>query len=678
MVFSYDWIQSFFRSKLPSPQKMADLFMHHSFEVEGVEKRKEGWILDIDILPNRGPDCFSHYGIAREFAAVSGLKLLKKNSKISEDRKTKASSLVSIRLENGKDCPRYAARVIRGVKVGPSPEWVKQRLEACGLRPINNIVDATNYAMLETGQPLHAFDFDKLEGKGKKEITVRRAKPGEKVLALDDQEYSLDESVLVISGPREILAIAGIKGGKASEIDGSTKDVVLEAANFNPSVINRGSKRINLKTDASIRFEHGLDPNLAEEGINRAAGLILKTAGGKVLSGLAESFPGKVFSKKISLDFSYVEDLLGTEIKSSEAKSILNGLGFKASFSKGTLEVQVPTFRRDVLLPEDVVEEIGRVYGYGKIAPLFPEAALMPPENNEDILWEDACKDALCGLGLSEVYNYSFIPEDDLETFGFKEVLELKNPMSREFRYMRPSLIPHLLDNLRENSKHSEGFDIFELGKTYTKGNPSEKRFLAAALFQKKEKETQFYRAKGIIDILLERMGVKGAWYKECGSLCKTGCFHPRKCAMIMIGREMIGSVGEISSSALDRKGVSGKAVAFEVDFEKLQKLSTKETIYQPVSKYPAAARDMAVLVPVATRVEEVLNRINAAGGDLVREVDLFDIYEGKELPEGKKNLAFHITFQASDKTLSSGEIDGLRDKITKELENDPEWQVRK
>ena len=677
MVFSYDWIQSFFKSKLPSPQKMAEDFVMHSFEVDEIEKRGSDWILDIDVLPNRGPDCFSHYGIAREYAAISGRKISKKEAKLSETGK-KAGSLVSISIEDKNDCPRYSARIIEGVKVGPSPKWLQQRLEACGLRPINNIVDATNYAMLETGQPLHAFDFDKLKGKGKKEITVRRAKQGEKILALDDEEYVLNKNVLVIAGPEEILAVAGIKGGKSSEIDGRTKTIVIEAANFNPTVINKGSKEIGLKTDASVRFEHGLDLKMAEIGLDNAASLIADTAGGEVLSGRAELFLQKAFPKTIRLDLSYLKSLLGVEIKSKEAEKILSNLGFKTSFSKGALTVAVPSFRLDVSLPEDVIEEIGRVHGYEKIAPVFPETAMIPPQKNEDAIWEDVCKDLLKSLGFFEVYNYSFISEKDLKNFRFNSgVLELKNPLSQEFKYMRPSLIPRLLDNVRENSKYFGEINIFELGKIYSKGKVSEKRCLAAMLFQKSGKDEQFYKAKGVVDWLLGGMGISEVWYRECRSFGRLFC-HPKKCADIMVSNEAVGFLGEISSSLQEAKGVSGKTVAFEMDFEKLQNISTQEAVYQPVSKYPAATRDLAVLVPFGTKVESVLNRINAVGGPLIRDIDLFDIYEGKELPEGKKSLAFRVIYQASDRTLSSEEIDSLQENIIRDLEKDPEWQVRK
>jgi len=690
MVFSYSWLQSFFKRKLPAPEKLAELLTLHFAEVEEIRKEGKDFALDIDVRPNRAGDCFSHLGIAREISAITGLIYGSSTSIIREDKNIKAKDFISVEVKDKNACPRYTARVVTDVKVFPSPKWLQERLKVCGLRPINNIVDIANYVMLETGQPLHAFDGEKLEGE---KIIVRFAKEREKIVTLDEEKYDLDNEVLVIADAEKPVAIAGIKGGKIPEIDRKTKIVVLESANFNPRVIRRGSKRIDLKTDASLRFEHGIDPNLTELAINLAAFLIQKIAGGKVTKGLVDFYPKKVLPKRIKLDLNYVRNLLGIEIPVAKIKNILEGLGFKILNTKYKIPacpagrqdtkyalVEVPTFRLDISLPEDLIEEIGRIAGYQKIPSAFPIAALVPPERNLEIFWEDLTKNILKEAGFTEVYNYSFISEKDAQIFGYPistrpDLVEVENPTSDEFKYLRPSLIPNLLKDVEKNAKYVSEIKIFELGKVFETPK-KEQRILTGVITG-----DAFYQAKGIVDLLLNKLGISNIWYDEyrtASETAKISWWHPKKCAEIKIDGERIGFLGEISPRILDEFKIKTKVVYFDIDFEKLQKLCSEETIYQPVSRYPAAVRDLAVLVSHQTRVEEVLNKIETVGGKLVSDIDLFDIYEGEEIPGGKKNLAFHIIFQAEDRTLSSKEIEELQNKIIKALEENPEWEVRK
>jgi len=704
MLFSYNWLQSFFKKKLPKPEKLAEILALHSFEVEEVKRVRKDWALDIDVLPNRAPDCFSHLGITREISAILNYKLGIGEWKLTEDKNLKAKDFVSVEVKPRQACPRYTARVITDVKVGPSPKWIRDRLEVCGLRPINNVVDIANYVMLETGQPLHAFDGEKLEGQ---KIIIRFAKEREKIVTLDEEKYDLDEDILVIADEKSPVAIAGIKGGKLPEIDNKTKIVVLESANFNPKVIRKGSKTIDLKTDASWRFEHGIDPNLTEIGINRAAFLIQKIAKGNVAKGLIDFYPKKVLPKRIRLDFDYVKSLLGREIPKKEIINILKRLDFKITGVRPLqIEVEVPTFRLDISIPEDLIEEIGRIYGYQRIKATFPTVSLIPPKRNLDIFWENVIKNILKEAGLTEVYNYSFVsPEqfsifnsqfskvvDELRSssrFANARVIEVENPISEEQKYLRPSLIPNLLKNVQKNQKNFREIRIFELGKIF-QAPRTEKRMLTGLITG-----DAFYQMKGVIDSLLQKIGISNIWYDEFEATpedsnppatlpskgrapSKISIWHPKICAEIKVNHEETGFLGEISQKILGDLEIEGKVVVFDIDFEKLQRLSSEETIYQPISRYPAAVRDIAVLVPLEIRVEEVLNKIETAAGILVRDVDLFDIYEGEELPEGKKNLAFHIIYQAKDRTLSSKEIDEIQDKIIKALEEELEWEVRK
>ena len=678
MVFSYNWLQSFFKKKLPKPEKLAELLTMHSFEVSEVKNPPAGggkdWLLDIDILPNRGPDCFSHLGIAREISAATGFKCTNDNCKFKEDKEIKAKDFISVEVKNKANCPRYTARVITEIKVGFSPKWMRERLEACGLKPINNIVDVANYVMLETGQPLHAFDGEKLEGR---KIIVRFAKEGEKIVTLDGEKYDLEKETLVIADAKKPVAIAGIKGGKAPEIDLKTKIVVLESANFDSRVIRRVSKRIDLKTDASWRFEHGIDPNLTETAINRAAFLIQKIAGGRIAQGLIDFYPKKVFPKKIKLDLGYVESLLGIEISKEKIIKILKRLGFKILNSKfDILNVEVPTFRLDVSIPEDLIEEIGRIHGYQEIPSRFPVAALIPPKRNLDIFWENLAKDILKEAGFTETYNYSFISEKDREVFknSKQELMEVENPTSLDFQYLRPSLIANLLKNIEKNFRNFDEIKNFELGKIFHHPK-AEKKALSGLMTGE-----AFYQVKGTIDLLLNKLGISNIWfddYRPTPEESKLSIWQPKKCAEIKIDREEIGFLGEISPKILDSFKITTKVIAFDIDFEKLSKLTSEEHEYRPISRFPSAVRDIAVLVPREVKVGQVLNKIYDTGKELVRDVDLFGVYEGGELPAGKKNLAFHIIYQAEDRTMTSEEIDGLQKKIISALERNRTWQVR-
>jgi len=663
MKFSYNWLKQYV--KLPKPEKLAEILTMHSFEVEGMEKIKSDHILDIDVLPNRGSDCFSHIGIAREIAAVTNVKMNIPELKLKEDKKNYAKDLISVYVDEKKDCGRYSVRVMTNVKIKESPKQIKNKLIACGLKPINNIVDATNYVMLETGQPLHAFDLDKINNR----IIIRKAKKGERIVSLDNKKYNLDKDILVIADAKEPLAVAGIKGGRKAEIDKNTKNIVIESANFDSGLIRRASQKISLKTDASWRFEHKINTDLTTIALNRVVNLI----DGKIAKGIVDIYNFKSKPQKIKLDINYVRKLLGIEISEKEIKDILERLGFK--YTKGI--VQIPEFRLDISLPEDLIEEVGRIYGYEKITSVFPIASLVSGQRNFNIFWKDVSKNILKELGFTEVYNYSFISDYDVRIFGYNdsEIIELENPISSEQKYLRPSLIPNLLKNIESNFKNFNEIKIFELGKVFT--NRGEKKMLTGLIAKKSSDKSDFYVLKGIVDSLLNKLGISDIYYDEYKATpedSKIFIWQKGKTAEIQANGKEIGFLGEISSKLLKK----GKAIIFDIDFEKLSKLSSEESEYKPISQYPSAVRDLAILVPLQIQVVEVMNIMNITGGKLVKDIDLFDIYEGESIPQGKKNLAFHIIYQAKDKTLTNIEIDELQNKIIKALEQNPQWQVRK
>jgi len=679
MLFSYNWLKDYIEGRLPKADKLADILTLHSFEVEEVKKRRKDWLLDIDILPNRAHDSFSYLGVAREIALLSNLKFEEPDFLVKESKDKKTSGLLSVKVKDKLSCPRYTARVLTGVRVKSSPKKIRKRIESMGLQSINNIVDILNYVMLETGQPLHAFDFDKLEGSLRKEIVVRWAKVGERIKALDDKIYRLDSNILLISDKKGPLAIAGIKGGKKAEISGSTKNIVIESANFEMGAIRRARQKLNLQTDASLRFEHEPDPNLTILALNRAASLVKKFCGGNISQGVVDIYPKKVVPKKVKLDLDKLESVLGINIKGEKAISILKKIGISILDKKSNgLLVEIPTFRRDLSIEEDLIEEIGRVYGFEKIRPKSPYIPAIPPKDKMSVFWEDFSKNILKEIGFSEVYNYSFLSESLAKKLSLsKDLIVLENPISSETKYLRFSLIPGLLKNAKENLKNFKGVKIFELGKIYFKKGFSEKIALTGLITGSES----FYFAKGIVDLLLEKLGISDFWYDEFEASpedSKKSFWQKGKCAEIKIGNKEVGFLGEISSKLVNKMEIADKIVVFDFDFEKLQKLCSEEHEYQPISRFPSAVRDLAILIPKDEKVISVLNEINRAGGELVRDVDLFDIYEGEELPLGKKNLAFRVIYQSKDHTLTKEEIDDLQSKIINTLEENPKWEVRK
>ncbi|MFC1663594.1 phenylalanine--tRNA ligase subunit beta [Patescibacteria group bacterium] len=687
MIFSYNWLQSFFKKKLPKPEKLAELLNMKAFEVEGVKKSGSDWTLDIDVLANRVSDCQNHRGMAREIAAITrqNLKSLEKKKLNKVKGNTRP---ISLKILCPRLIPRFSAIVIEGVKVAPSPQWLKRRLKTVGIRSINNIVDLTNFVMLETGQPLHAFDYDKIK---EQRMVLRLSKKGENLTTLDGVKRKLEKGILVVEDKNRLIDLVGVVGGKLSEISSKTKNIVLQAGNFDRWTIYQATKKTNCLTEAANIYIHDIDPNLTIPTLERVFLLLQKMGGGKIVQ-IIDIYPKKRFSKKIKLDLNYLEKLLGIKIPEKEIIGILKSLEFKAKkSSKDCFLVEIPSWRLDISISEDLIEEIGRIYGYEKIKPVFPTACLVPPKRNEEILWENISKNTLKEAGFSEVYNYSFISQGQADIFNYKakDLIEIKNPASIEQKYLRPSQIHNLLKGVKENFKYFNQLKIFELGKIFIEKQRMknveklEKKMLSGLIAEKQKdsKSNGFYELKGIMDLLLNKLGISNIYYDDYQPTpeeSKFSTWHPKKCAEIKVNNEEIGFLGEISPRILEDLEIEGNVVLFDLNFEKLAKLSSEEHEYRPISSFPAAVRDLALLVPRGTKVVEVLNIINRAGGSLILDIDLFDIYEGEEIPDGKKNLAFHIVFQSKIKTLSSKEIDKIQQKIIKNLEENPEWQVRK
>ncbi|MEK9153345.1 MAG: phenylalanine--tRNA ligase subunit beta [Patescibacteria group bacterium] len=648
MKYSYNWLKDYIVGAMPEPKKLVDVLMGRSFEIDSLEKKGSDWVLDIKVLSNRAADCLSHIGIAREIAVILPRKM-KMPAMVSLPKANKKASVLKVKIENLKDCPRYAALVIKGVKVGASPQWLKSRLEACGLQAINNIVDITNYVMLETGQPLHAFDADKIGG----QIIVRRAKKGELIKTLDKEKTNiiLDENVLVIASQKEPLAIAGIKGGLNSGITEQTKDIVVEAANFSPVLIRRASQKLKIRTDASWRFENGLDLRLIDLALARVAYLIKEMAGGEAesLVNVSVVLPK---AKQIRLDFNYLASLLGVKISPAVAIKILESVGCRVvKINQQSVLVEAPSGRLDLKTAEDLIEEIGRFWGYEKLPKIFPQVILAAPIINKNWARENGIKDILAGLGFCEAYNYTFIGEKDKEIFDYSnsDLLEIANPVSETNKFLRPSLAVHLLKNVRENLKNFSQVNLFEIGKVFVQ--QKEQLRLAIIVAGKKPTSDLFFQAKGVLETVMNGLGVDNF--------------------------SLTDIVKPVNSALLEKLGIKVNVVVGEMDLQEVLQSANEQKKYQPISVYPVSLRDIAILMPQSVPAIEAMEAIKTAGGDLLVEVELFDIYSGPGLPAGKKNLAFHLVYQSPEKTLSTEEVNTIHQKIVQAVEQ-AGWEVRK
>lgn len=657
----------------------------YAFEVEGIEKVKGDTVLDVKVLPNRAHDCLSHFGIARELSAIVKTEAKRAPIKIKEQKKLKTKDGLKVAVQESELCTRYTARVIYGVKVGPSPKWLMQQLEALGQRSINNIVDATNYVMLALGQPLHAFDLDAVAGRA---ITVRKAQSGEKITTLDGDTVTLASSDLVIADTEAPLAIAGIKGGKKAEVTASTVNIALEAATFDGVMVRKTSRRLNLRTESSIRFENGLSPLVPPEALDAVASLIVELAGGNIASGILD-----VHAKLPSLQTALftaegVNKLLGTDIPEKEMLATLKRLGFTTQKTAKGFLATAPKERLDIAYQADIAEEIARMHGMMHIASVLPESTLIPAEQNNAITTVDVIRIACAALGLSETYNRSFIGTRHMGYFHDRhmDVVPVANPLSDDQKYLRPSLLCALLDSVVENFKHEKSVRFFEIGNIFTRKNKRgvrEQKMVAGIIAQKgKNKDGDsalFYEAKGIVSALLEKLGIDDAWYDDYVPFLEYSderFWHRGRTAAIKVGDMTIGTLGETAPTLLHAYDITERVAMFELDCAKLTELAQEKRAYRPIVKFPAVERDIAVVVPAETKIDRVQYALEAAGGELLSDSDLFDIYEGEHLEAAKKSLAFHLLFQSSSRTLTDGEVDAAFQRIVATIRHEG-WDVR-
>jgi len=651
-------------------------------------------ILDLEITPNR-PDCLSVIGIAREIAALTGQPLHLPEIHYQETGDS-IESLASVEIAAPDLCPRYCASLVTGIKIAPSPGWLQQRLNSCGMRPINNVVDITNYVMLEYGQPLHAFDYRKLRG-GR--IIVRRARKGETITTLDGAKRTLSPDMLVIADKERAIAVAGIMGGLDSEVGGETDTILLESASFNQAAIRRGRSHLQFQSEASMRFDKGLSSELPLVPLKRATQLLVQVAGGRAARGLIDIYPGKQELAPASLAPSEVKRISGLEVAKEEILRVLRALGFECreDSSDSGVSVSVPYWRSDIKSPVDLIEEVVRIIGYERVpvtrlgSPLPQQKSRLSPEARRSDL-RDRLRNILTGLGFQEILTYSLVSLDRLQKLSpmlesAVTPLKVANPMTREQEYLRTSLRAGLLATLAHNQKFEQaGIRLFEIGKVFLPCPPSviasgakqsqggrelpeEKEMLCAVVsgsraelsWQGDGGRLDFFDAKGILENVLGQVGLQASF--ETGD--DEGLFPGRRAA-ITVDDETIGVVGGLHPKVAQAFELSGDACLIELDLEALLGKLAPLKQYQPIPRFPCVTRDIALVLDEQVdygRVEQITR-----GSPLVTKVTLFDLYRGEQMAEGKKSFAIRIVYQSPKHTLTDEEVDRTQERILGKL----------
>jgi len=627
-------------------------------------------VIDFEITPNRG-DCLSIKGMAREFAATFNQKMKRFEITLKEEGSGEAAEWAKIRIEAEDLCKRYVARIITDVKIEPSPLWMQRRLQSGGVRPINNIVDITNYVMLELGQPLHAFDYDKIEGH---EIIVRRAKSGEIIKTLDDVERELTDDILVIADKARAIGIAGVMGGADSEIKSSTYRILLESANFNGTNIRRTSKRLGLRSEASMRYEKGIDPNICQIAADRACQLIEQLGAGKVVRGFIDVYPNPVKPCKILLRPEKINKLLGTSISKDNMIEILKRLEIDVESTGDNLFALIPTFRMDLTREADLVEEIARIYGYDNLPVTLPKENVTLGRLNRDQKIVDEIKKTLTGLGYSEIYTFSFVSPKIFDKIklpkdtALRKAISLLNPLGEDQSIMRTTLIPNMLDVITFNlNQKAEKVMLFESGTVYI---PKELPLTELPIENKKlclgltGQSVNFYDLKQAIETIFARLRIKD--YKFIPEKYPT--YHPGRCAKITLGSSDLGIVGQIHPDVTESYDIKPEVYIAELDMDLLIKEAPDKIEFIPLPRFPASERDLAIVVKDDVMVGYMIETIIKTGGELLEKVEIFDVYKGGQIDTGYKSVAFSLKYRAADRNLTDTEVNELHEKIKEEL----------
>ena len=641
-------------------------------------------VVEFEITSNR-VDCFSMIGMAREAAATFEKPFYAPEVKVvGNDERTK--DYISVEVEDTELCPRYTARIVKNIKLAPSPEWMQRRLAAMGIRPINNIVDITNYVMEEYGQPMHAYDLDKIRGH---KIVVKRANDGDVYTTLDGQERKLDKDVLMINDAEGPVGIAGIMGGENSMVTDDIQTMLFEAATFDGTNIRLSSKRIGLRTDASGKFEKGLDPENALEAINRACQLVEELGAGEVVGGVVDVYPNPKQANYVTFTPEQINNHLGTNIAKDVMLNIITSVGFDVTKDENDeITVKVPSWRNDVTCMADISEEIARLHGFDKIKSTLPNGVSMQGTQSAKQTFIDKVKASLSSQGLYETISFALTNEETFNKLNIpqdsplRKAVPIMNPLSDEYPLVRTTLLSSIFDNLARNlARKNDDVALFEVGSVFfpkalpVTELPDEVVKIAGAITGRRNAQgwnqtndmVDFYDAKGIIEELFANLRVT-RYTVEAGTHY---AMHPGKTALFKKGRDVIATVGEVHPAVLSAYGITKPVYIFELDATTVMKYMAKDLKYKALPKYPATSRDLAMLVDVDVNAADIEKAMTKAAGQNLTQITLFDVYTGKQVEEGKKSLAFSLTFQSNDKTLTDAEIDPAIEKIVAKLQKD-------
>jgi phenylalanyl-tRNA synthetase beta chain len=656
-------------------------------------------VLELEVTPNMAR-CLSLIGVAREVAALTGQSLrLPPHQPKPEGPAIEGHVRVSI--EDAALCARYAAMLLQNVRIGPSPAWMRRRLSYAGMRPISNIVDVTNYVLLEWGQPLHAFDYDKLRqraGGKTPHIVVRPARAGETLATLDEGNKAaplkLTTEMLIIADEAGPIALAGVKGGADTMVTETTRNVLLEAANFDFVSIRRTMKALHLPSEASVRFSKGLHPETVQPAAERAAELMRRHGGATVCRGLVDVYPRPLPPRVIDLKMPEVRRVLGMDLPRAECVRILRALEFQVEeVGADALRATAPPHRLDIQEgPADLIEDLVRLHGYDKLPATLLADRLPPQRTNQALVFEERLRDRLVSLGLQEVITYALTTEEHEKPLGLPpgEYVRLQNPISSEREVMRHSLLAGVLDVAAANVQHANDVRLFEIGSVYLPRSgqklPDEPRRLALVLSGVRQQEfwgdapgttpqpLDFFDVKGVVEALAADLHLANVSYRPV----KIPALHPGRAAEVVVGERVLGHFGELHPKVAEAFKMGGRAVlAGELDLEALRGELPARHLYQPVPRFPPALRDLAVIVEESLPAERVTGEIRAAGGALLREVRLFDLYRGESIPAGHKSLAYALTYQADDRTLTENEVKKAHEKIMGRLKHVLKAQIR-
>lgn len=702
MLFSFNWLKEL-SGYNETPQKLAELLTLRVFEVEGMEKVGSDWTLDIKISTNRMMDAASHEGMAREIAAISRISNFPASAKASAGKQASISKQketqkkaekfpIKITIAGKNLCPRYTAQLIRISNNPVSPAGMQERLIACGFRPINAVVDVTNYVMLETGMPLHAFDADEIRGG---HMTIQESREGDRMTTLDGVERVLSAGTIIIEDGGRLIDVAGIMGGANSAISGKTQTIFLQAAVFDPGRIYRATRLLKHNTDASKRYASGVDPAKTVRALAHAAELLEQIAGARQSSGVFDWYPEKKDSLKILFDTSRADGLIGITLGSEFYKQTFVRLGFGVRPMRGGLMVEVPSDRGDIARQEDLAEEVVRMYGYDRIPSTFPTAAIVPAPLNDELYWQERIQDIAVGAGFTEHEPYAFTSGRALDDFaiGREGLISVENPMNPDTTHLTPRPLTAFVEAAARQAREFESVRLFGIAKGFrfwgenrnkgTRWPVNETKYLVFALSRKGgEGEDEFFELKGVLDEVFTSLGIADYWYDDAiEPAARSGeyaMYHPYRTAQIRAGNELLGVLGEIHPATGERIKQKSRITAAEISFDWLWRLARREQEFRPVGKYPAVMRDIAVIVPFFTKTEEVTNVIETAGGALLADSDLFDYFQDERMKENdEKSLTFRLIFQSPDRTLTDEEVHERIDTITRALEKKG-WNVRK